>query len=82
MGNFRIPSIELIILILCLTGCIGSFLFGSLLTILSWIIGEGVRGMELHEVGTVLLCLTIPLVIVSGYILDFIDRENQSNKLR
>ncbi|MBK9708532.1 MAG: hypothetical protein IPO77_16485 [Acidobacteria bacterium] len=82
MGNFRITPIGFIGLIVCLTGCIGSFLFGSLLTILSWTIGGGVRGMELHEVGSVLLCLTIPLVIVSGYLLDFIDRENQNRKLR
>ena len=55
MGNFRITPIGFIGLIVCLTGCIGSFLFGSLLTILSWTIGGGVRGMELHEVGSVLL---------------------------
>ncbi len=82
MGNFRIRPIEFICLIVCLTGCIGSFLFGSLLTILSWTIGGGVRGMELHEAGSVLLCLTIPLVIVIGYLLDWIDRENQNKKLR
>jgi hypothetical protein len=56
-----------------LAGGIGSALLGSLFTALSWFANDGSR---LEKVlGTVLLVLTIPLLIIGAQCLDMLDKK-------
>jgi hypothetical protein len=61
----------------CFTGGIGAALLGSVLTAASWILGAHLHAW-LHGLGTAFLIVTIPLLIFSGYCLDWAER-NQNN---
>ena len=60
--------------ICCFAGGIAAAIMGSALTALTWILGG-----ELHPwvraVGTGFLVLTIPLLILAGYFLDWLERK-------
>lgn len=60
----------------CLAGGVLAGIFGSLLTSLSWIIGAEVHPW-VRAVGTVLLILTIPLLILAGHCLDGLERATK-----
>ena len=64
----------------CLAGGIGAGIVGSLLTSLSWIIGADVHPW-VRAVGTVLLILTIPLLILAGHCLDGLEKTVKSKPL-
>ncbi|HLN98968.1 MAG TPA: hypothetical protein VK208_10950 [Pyrinomonadaceae bacterium] len=58
----------------CFGGGIIAALIGSILTAVTWVIGAQmhpwVRGL-----GTALLILTIPLLILAGYCMDWMERD-------
>jgi len=59
--------------IVCLAGGTLVPLFGALLTVASWMIGDKSSGPLLHRLGTILFFLTIPLLITGGWCLDKIE---------
>jgi hypothetical protein len=64
----------------CFGGGIGAALLGSVLTASTWILGAEahpwVRGL-----GTALLIVTIPLLILAGYCMDWAERETKNSRL-
>ena len=62
----------------CFTGGIGAALLGSVLTAASWILGAQLHPW-LHGLGTTLLIVTIPLLIFSGYCLDWEERKQNNS---
>ena len=60
--------------ICCFAGGIGAALLGSVLTAITWILGAQLHPW-LHGLGTALLIVTIPLLISSGYCLDWVERN-------
>lgn len=69
-----------ITLCLCVCLSLGSFILGSLLTAASWMIRGGLIGRELHDIGSLLLLLIIPLLIIIGYGLDYSDKRRTKMK--
>ena len=65
----------------CFTGGIGAALLGSVLTAASWILGAQLHPW-LHGLGTALLIVTIPLLIFSGYCLDWAERKPKKRGAR
>jgi membrane protein DedA with SNARE-associated domain len=66
--------------VLCFTGGIGAALLGSVFTAAAWILGAQ-QHPWLHALGTALLIITIPLLILSGYFLDWAERhQNKSGQ--
>jgi hypothetical protein len=64
----------------CFTGGIGTALLGSVLTAITWILGAPQHAW-LRGTGTALLIVTIPLLILAGYCMDWAERNpNKSNK--
>jgi len=63
----------------CFTGGIGAALIGSILTATTWILGAQLHPW-LHGLGTALLIVTIPLLILSGYCLDWMERNATSQR--
>ena len=64
----------------CFAGGIVAGIVGSVLTSLSWIIGAEVHPW-VRAVGTVLLILTIPLLILAGHCLDRLERTVKAKPL-
>ncbi len=62
--------------------CLGilSPIFGSILTIITWLTGPDWHGLHLHRDCTVLFVLTFPLLAFGAHCLDLLDR--QENKAR
>ena len=58
----------------CFAGGIAAALVGSVLTPISWILGAQLH-QWLHGLGTAFLIVTIPLLIFSGYCLDWMERD-------
>ena len=58
----------------CFAGGIGAAIVGSILTATTWFIGAELHPW-LHGLGTGLLIETIPLLIFSGYCLDWLEHE-------
>ena len=58
----------------CFTGGLGAALLGSILTASTWILGAQLHPW-LHALGTAFLIITIPLLIFSGYCLDWEERK-------
>ena len=65
---------------LCFAGGIGAGIVGSVLTSLSWIIGAEVHPW-VRGIGTALLILTIPLLILAGHCLDRLEWSAKSKRL-
>ena len=57
----------------CFTGGIGAGLLGTAFTAGAWILGAQLHPW-MHGLGTALLVVTIPLLIFSGYCLDWMER--------
>ncbi|HXL82056.1 MAG TPA: hypothetical protein VN951_14355 [Pyrinomonadaceae bacterium] len=62
----------------CFGGGIGAALLGSILTAATWIVGAPLHPW-LHGLGTALLIVTIPLLIFSGYCLDWAERDQKKS---
>jgi uncharacterized membrane protein len=62
----------------CFTGGIAAALLGSILTATTWILGAQLHPW-LHGLGTALLIVTIPLLIFSGYCLDWAERNQDKS---
>ncbi|HUS10169.1 MAG TPA: hypothetical protein VMZ30_06860 [Pyrinomonadaceae bacterium] len=73
-------SWEVMAAVCCFGGGIGAALLGSVLTASTWILGA-----EMHPwvrgLGTALLILTIPLLILAGYCMDWAEREPEKPRL-
>jgi hypothetical protein len=63
----------------CFGGGIIAALIGSVLTAITWFVGAPIHPW-LHGAGTALLIATIPLLIFSGYCLDWSERKEASLK--
>jgi len=61
----------------CFGSGIGAGLIGSILSAVAWILGSP-QHPWLHGLGTALLIVTIPLLIFSGYCLDWGERDKTS----
>ena len=62
-------------------GGIGAALLGSVLTASLWILGAPAHPW-IHAAGTALLIVTIPLLIFSGYCLDWADADRTKSSYR
>lgn len=79
--NRDVWSWEAIGAVFCFSGGIGAALIGSIVTAITWILGAQLHPW-LHSLGTALLIVTIPLLIFSGYCLDWVERDGKSVKRR
>jgi len=59
-----------------LAGGIISPLIGSVLTAISWVTGATWHGLAVQRIGTVLLFLTIPLLLLGAHCLDRSDKKD------
>ncbi len=62
-------------------GLCGGFIapiFGSILTVASWFIDPVWHGISLHQVGTSLFFVALPLLILGAHCLDLLDKEKKS----
>jgi hypothetical protein len=58
-----------------LFGAVASAMFGAVFTVAGWLApNEGAR-QWLSTTGTVLFFLTIPLLIISGYCMDWLEKD-------
>jgi hypothetical protein len=62
----------------CFAGGIGTALVGSVLTAITWILGAQLHPW-LRGSGTALLIITIPLLIFSGYCMDWMERDRNKH---
>ena len=51
--------------------------FGAVITVISWFIDPAWHGLTLHQAGTTLFVLTLPLLILGAHCLDLLDQENK-----
>ncbi|MGI8733024.1 MAG: hypothetical protein ACR2LM_06960 [Pyrinomonadaceae bacterium] len=77
IGKLTSWSWEAIGALCCFSGGIVAAIVGSTLTVLTWIIGVH---PWVRSVGTVLLVLTIPLLIFSGYCLDWMEQGRMNRR--
>jgi hypothetical protein len=52
-------------------------MFGSLLTALSWLVGNNSFGHSLHRLGSIFLILTCPLLIIAAFCLDAYEKRGK-----
>ena len=52
-------------------------IFGALLTVASWFTDPVWHGISLHQAGTVLFALALPLLILGAHCLDLLDQEKK-----
>lgn len=50
---------------------------GSILTVISWFRDPAWHSVHLHQAGTTLFVLTLPLLILGAHCLDLIDKEKK-----
>jgi hypothetical protein len=60
----------------CFAGGIAAALLGSVLAATAWTLGAQLHPW-LHALGTGLLIVTIPLLVFSGYCLDWAERKSK-----
>lgn len=61
-----------------LIGLIGGLLvaiLGGLLTGISWLVSDASLAAALHQIGGVLLCATIPLLMLGAFCLDGVEAQ-------
>lgn len=63
----------------CFGGGIATALLGSLFTASTWIWGAATHPF-LRNIGTALLILTIPLLILAGHCMDWMEREQKKGR--
>ena len=74
-GERALKQAQVIGALVGLVGGVVAGLFGAVLTVASWfVINAGARHL-FSTTGTVLLFLTIPLLIFSGYCLDWMEKD-------
>jgi len=66
--------------VFCFVSGIGAALLGSVLTASTWILGAEVHPW-IRGLGTALLILTIPLLILAGYCMDWAEEEPNESRL-
>ena len=66
--------------VLGLVGGIVAPLIGSILTVISWIVGPRWHNVGLHRAGTVLLVLGIPLLTIGAHCMDLGETASQFSK--
>ncbi len=80
----RVWTWQAICVVFGFVGGIVSALFGVVFTALSWLPVPRDAAAHLHSLGTVVFCLTIPLLIFGGYSLDLLENKpharNSSDK--
>jgi hypothetical protein len=81
-GRHLLGRFQLIGAVVGLAGSVLVVLSGGLLTLAAWLVtNEGVRHW-LSTAGSVLLLLTIPLIILAAFCLDWIDRGDSPAKTK
>jgi hypothetical protein len=65
----------------CFSGGIGAAVVGTVLTGVAWVLGAQFHPW-LHGLGTAFLVVTIPLLIFSGYCLDWEEERSRSKGAR
>ncbi len=73
-------SWEVTAAICCFVGGMGAALLGSVLTASTWILGAEAHPL-VRGLGTALLILTIPLLILAGYCMDWAEQEPKKSRL-
>jgi len=68
--------------VLGLMGGLLAALFGSLFTLVSWFSANEVARHSISNMGTTLLFLTIPLLILGGYCMDRLDKDKPYGRSR
>jgi len=63
----------------CFSGGIAAAIAGSVLTTVTWFVGGDLHPW-LRGTGTGLLILTIPLLIMAGYCLDWLENKSTNSK--
>jgi hypothetical protein len=63
----------------CFSSGIAAAIIGTVLTAIAWMLGAPLHPW-LHGVGTALFVVTIPLLIFSGYCLDWEEHRLQNKK--
>jgi len=74
-------SWEVIGAICCFAGGMSAALLGSVLTASTWILGAAAHPL-VRGLGTALLILTIPLLILAGYCMDWAEEEPKDSRLQ
>ena len=72
IAKFTAWSWEATAAVFCFVAGIAAGILGSGLTALAWIVG-GPLNHWVHAVGTALLVVTIPLLILAGYCMDWME---------
>jgi len=65
-----------------LAGGLLATLSGSLLTAASWFASNAGARQWLSTAGTVLLCLTIPLIILGAFCMDWLEKKRVTHRLK
>jgi hypothetical protein len=65
-----------------LFGGVTSGVFGGVFMAVSWFVTNGGARQLLSTTGTVLLFLTIPLLIIGGYCLDWLEKDKPQRAYR
>jgi hypothetical protein len=74
-GRRAIERAQIVVAAVGLFGGAASALFGAVFTAASWLVtNEGAR-QWLSTTGTVLFFLTIPLLIIAGYCMDWVEKD-------
>ena len=64
-------------------GLCGGFttpIFGSVVAVISWFTDPVWHGISLHQAGTILFILAIPLLILAAHCLDLLDKDKDNEK--
>lgn len=62
-------------------GLCGGFsapIIGGIVTVISWFSDPAWHGIALHQAGTTLFVLTLPLLILGAHCLDLLDRDKRT----
>ena len=65
-----------------LGGGLSTGLVGGLLTATSWFTGSYFHGFALQRDGTILMCLTIPFLLLGAHCLDLLDERSKKERRR
>jgi hypothetical protein len=63
--------------LISLIGGVLAPVFGSLLTALSWLVGNNSFGYSFHRLGSIFLISTIPLLIIAAFCLDAYEKRGK-----
>jgi hypothetical protein len=74
-GRRALEQAQIVGAVAGLVGGAGVAMFGAAFTIASWMVASESARQWLSSTGTALLSLTIPLLILGGYCMDWMERD-------